>query len=73
MFINIGAVDGTNPREISGAMYRACELPPGVVGKIDIYSKCSFVAVQDDFVQTVLDRIGSTKLHGRTLRMDVAR
>lgn len=73
MFINIGAVDGANPREIAGALYRACELPPGVVGKIDIYSKCSFVAVQDDFVAAVLDRIGSTKLHGRVLRMDVAR
>ncbi len=73
MFINVGAVDGANPREISGALYRACELPPGVVGKIDIYSKCSFVAIQDDFVETVLDRVGSTKLHGRTLRMDVAR
>lgn len=73
MFINVGAVDGATPREISGALYRACELPQGTVGKIDIYAKCSFVLVQNDFVETVMDRIGSTKLHGRNLRMDVAK
>jgi ATP-dependent RNA helicase DeaD len=73
MFINVGAVDGATPREISGALYRACELPQGVVGKIDIYAKCSFVLVQNDFVETVMDRIGTTKLHGRNLRMDVAK
>jgi ATP-dependent RNA helicase DeaD len=73
MFINIGAVDGATPREISGALYRACELPQGTVGKIDIYAKCSFVLVQNDFVETAMERIGSTKLHGRNLRMDVAK
>ena len=73
MFINVGAVDGATPREISGALYRACELPQGVVGKIDIYAKCSFVLVQNDFVEMVMDRIGTTKLHGRNLRMDVAK
>jgi ATP-dependent RNA helicase DeaD len=73
MFINVGAVDGATPREISGALYRACELPQGTVGKIDIYAKCSFVLVQNDFVETAMERIGSTKLHGRNLRMDVAK
>jgi ATP-dependent RNA helicase DeaD len=73
MFINIGAVDGATPREIAGALYRACELPEGSVGKIDIYAKCSFVLVQNDFVDMAMERIGSTKLHGRNLRMDVAK
>jgi ATP-dependent RNA helicase DeaD len=45
----------------------------GTVGKIDIYAKCSFVLVQNDFVETAMERIGSTKLHGRNLRMDVAK
>jgi ATP-dependent RNA helicase DeaD len=73
MFINVGAVDGTTPREIAGALYRACELPEGSVGKIDIYAKCSFVLIQNDFVEMAMERIGSTKLHGRNLRMDVAK
>jgi ATP-dependent RNA helicase DeaD len=73
MFINVGALEGASPREISGAIYRTCELPEGSVGKIDIYSKCSFVLIQNDFVEKVMDTIGNSKLHGRTLRMDIAK
>jgi ATP-dependent RNA helicase DeaD len=73
MFINVGAMDGASPREIAGAIYRTCELPEGAVGRIDIYAKCSFVLMQNDFVELVMERIGASKLHGRTLRMDVAR
>jgi len=73
MFVNLGAVDGVTPREIAGAIYKSCELPEGVLGKIEIYSKCSFVRVQDDFVEKVIQGISTTRLKGRQLRMDLAK
>ena len=72
MFLNIGAMDQASPREISGAIYRSAELPPGTLGKIEIFEKCSYVGVPAEFVEKVIECISQTNFRGRQLRMDVA-
>jgi ATP-dependent RNA helicase DeaD len=72
MFLNIGAMDQATPREISGAIYRSADLPPGTLGKIEIFEKCSYVGVPAEFVQKVIDSVAQTSFRGRPLRMDVA-
>ncbi len=72
LFLNIGAMDQATPREISGAIYRSAELPPGTLGKIEIFEKCSYVGVPAEFVDKVIDSISQTNFRGRQLRMDVA-
>lgn len=72
MFLNIGAMDQATPREISGAIYRSADLPPGTLGKIEIFEKCSYVGVPAEFVQKVIESIAQTSFRGRPLRMDVA-
>lgn len=72
LFINIGVIDEVTPREISGAIYRTANLPPGSLGKIEIFSKCSYVGVPPEHVQQVLDGIEGSTLRGRALRMDIA-
>ncbi len=72
MFLNLGAMDQVTPREISGAIYRTVNLPPGTLGKIEIFEKCSYVGVPPEFVDQVMDQISQTNFHGRQLRMDVA-
>jgi ATP-dependent RNA helicase DeaD len=72
MFLNVGAMDQASPREISGAIYRSADLPPGTLGKIEIFEKCSYVGVPAEFVQKVIDSISQTNFRGRQLRMDVA-
>jgi len=72
LFINVGSIDEVTPREISGAIYRTANLPPGSLGKIEIFTKCSYVGVQPEHVNQVLDGIEGSSLCGRKLRMDVA-
>jgi ATP-dependent RNA helicase DeaD len=72
MFLNLGAMDQVTPREISGAIYRTVNLPPGTLGKIEIFEKCSYVGVPPEFVDQVMDMISQTNFNGRQLRMDVA-
>ena len=72
LFLNIGAMDQATPREISGAIYRSAELPPGTLGKIEIFEKCSYVGVPAEFVEKVIESISQTNFRGRQLRMDVA-
>ncbi|WP_050024835.1 DEAD/DEAH box helicase [Verrucomicrobium sp. BvORR034] len=72
LFINVGAMDEVTPREISGAIYRTANLPQGSLGRIEIFSKCSYVGVPTEFVQQVLSGIEGSSLRGRSLRMDMA-
>ncbi len=72
MFLNLGAMDQVTPREISGAIYRTVNLPPGTLGKIEIFERCSYVGVPPEYVDQVMDQISNTNYHGRQLRMDVA-
>ncbi len=72
MFLNLGAMDQVTPREISGAIYRTVNLPPGTLGKIEIFERCSYVGVPPEFVEQVTEQISNTNYHGRQLRMDVA-
>jgi ATP-dependent RNA helicase DeaD len=72
LFINIGAMDQVTPREISGMIYRSADLPPGSLGKIEIYDKCSYVGVPPEFVEKVMETVSQNSFRGRGVRMDVA-
>jgi ATP-dependent RNA helicase DeaD len=72
LFINVGTMDEATPREIAGAIYRTANLPQGSLGKIEIFTKCSYVGVPTEFVQQVLSGIEGTTYRGRNLRMDMA-
>jgi ATP-dependent RNA helicase DeaD len=72
MFINVGSIDEVTPREISGAIYSTASLPPGSLGKIEIFAKCSYVGVKPEHVQQVLSGIEGASLRNRALRMDIA-
>ncbi|RBP37342.1 ATP-dependent RNA helicase DeaD [Roseimicrobium gellanilyticum] len=72
MFINIGAMDEATPRDIVGAIYKTANLPPGSLGRVEIFEKCSYIGVPHEFVQQVQDAIGGAVFRGRGLRMDIA-
>jgi ATP-dependent RNA helicase DeaD len=72
MFINIGAMDEATPRDIVGAVYRTANLPPGSLGRVEIFEKCSYIGVPHEFVQQVQDGISGAVFRGRSLRMDIA-
>jgi ATP-dependent RNA helicase DeaD len=72
MFINLGAMDDAQPRDIAGLIYSTAQIPPGSLGKIEILEKCSFVGVPTEFAQQVETTVTGSTMRGRELRMNVA-
>lgn len=72
LFINVGAIDEVTPREIAGAIYRTADLPPGSLGRIEIFQKCSYVGVRPELAEQVIQSVGGQSIRGRQLRMDYA-
>lgn len=72
LFLNLGAMDEVSPGDIAGAIYREAALPAGSLGRIEIFERCSYVGVPEEYVEQVMSTVGQAKWRGRPLRMDVA-
>ncbi len=72
LFLNLGAMDEVTPGDIAGAIYREAQLPPGSLGRIEIFERCSYVGIPQEHVEQVMSTVGQAKWRGRPLRMDVA-
>ena len=72
LFINLGSMDNTRPGDIAGLVYNTAKIPPGSIGTIDVYEKCSYLEVPEDHVETVMSTVGGSVVRGRAVRMDLA-
>lgn len=72
LFLNLGAMDEVSPGDIAGAIYREAQLPAGCLGRIEIFERCSYVGVPEEYVDQVMSTVGQAKWRGRPLRMDMA-
>jgi ATP-dependent RNA helicase DeaD len=72
LFINIGGMDNARPGDIAGLIYNTSQIPPGSVGTIDVFEKCSYLEVPEDHVQTVMESVSGSEFRGRAVRMDLA-
>ncbi len=72
LFINLGSMDNTRPGDIAGLVYNTAKIPPGSIGTIDVYEKCSYLEVPADHVETVMSTVGGALVRGRAVRLDLA-
>ena len=72
LFINIGGMDNARPGDIAGLIYNTSQIPPGSVGTIDVFEKCSYLEVPEDHVQAVMESVSGSEFRGRAVRMDLA-
>jgi ATP-dependent RNA helicase DeaD len=72
LFINIGGMDNARPGDIAGLIYNTSQIPPGSVGTIDVFEKCSYLEVPEDHVQAVMESVSGSEFRGRSVRMDLA-
>lgn len=72
LFINLGSMDNTRPGDIAGLVYNTAKIPPGSIGTIDVFEKCSYLEVPEDHVETVMSTVGGSVVRGRAVRMDLA-
>lgn len=72
LFINLGSMDHTRPGDIAGLVYNTAKIPPGTIGTIDVFEKCSYIEVPEDHVETVMSTVTGATVRGRSVRMDFA-
>ena len=72
LFINLGSMDHTRPGDIAGLVYNTAKIPPGSIGTIDVYEKCSYLEVPEDHVESVMSSVTGSVVRGRPVRMDFA-
>ncbi len=67
--IDGGKKKKVRPGDILGALTGEGGISGHLVGKIDIFDRCAYVAVERDVVQAALQRLGRGKLKGRSFRV----
>ncbi len=72
LFINVGGMDNARPGDLAGLIYNTAKIPPGSLGTIDVFEKCSYIEVPEDHVEAVMDTVPGQMMRGREIRMDMA-
>ncbi len=58
---------GVRPKDIVGAIANEANVPGRAVGNIDIRDRFTYIEVQEEYVDRILQRVPSTRLRGRTV------
>ena len=58
---------GVRPKDIVGAIANEANVPGRAVGNIDIRDRYTYIEVQEEYVDRILQRVPSTRLRGRTV------
>jgi ATP-dependent RNA helicase DeaD len=73
LFLSLGKTHGIMAKDIVGMMYREAGLPDGSLGRITLFPRHTLVDVPEDFADQAIRSTRSSKLKGKTFRMDVDR
>lgn len=67
LIMDAGYDVGVRPKDIVGAIANEANIPGRAVGNIDIRDRFTYVEVQEEFIDRVLNRVPSTRLRGRVV------
>jgi ATP-dependent RNA helicase DeaD len=70
LFISLGKGAGIMPKDIVGMMYREAGIPDGCLGRITLFPKHCLVDVPEGLADQVINKTRSSKLRGKTFRID---
>ncbi|MBC8110421.1 MAG: DEAD/DEAH box helicase [Verrucomicrobia bacterium] len=73
LFVNIGKLDRVRPNDIVGALTGETGVAFGNIGQIDIYDKYSFVEINKQDVQKVIQGMENNTIKGKTVNIEVAK
>ncbi len=71
LFINIGKMDGVNPKALLG-MINDCVETKAEVGRIDLFTRYSLFDVADAAADEVIEQLNTLRLRGRNIRVYAA-
>ncbi len=67
LIMDAGYDIGVRPKDIVGAIANEANIPGRAVGNIDIRDRFTYVEVQEEYIDRVLNRVPSTRLRGRVV------
>lgn len=73
LFISLGKMGNIQAKDIVGMMYREAQLPDGSLGRISLFPKHTLVDVPESHADDVIRALRSSKLRGKTFRIDYDR
>lgn len=67
LIMDAGYDIGVRPKDIVGAIANEANIPGRAVGNIDIRDRFTYVEIQEEYIDRVLNRVPSTRLRGRVV------
>ena len=72
LHINIGKNKGFSPRHLLSAIFQETGLSKKLIGNIDVFDSFTFMEVQSDYADTVIEGLTGKKLKGQKVRVERA-
>lgn len=72
LYVNIGDKKGVSPRHILSAVIQETGINKKYVGDIDIYDKFTFIEVQPEYADMVVDGLTNKRIKGAKVLVEVA-
>jgi ATP-dependent RNA helicase DeaD len=72
LHINIGKTQGFSPRHLLSAIFQETGLSKKLIGNIDVFDAFTFMEVQSDYADTVIEGLSGKKLKGQKVRVERA-
>ena len=72
LHINIGKNKGFSPRHLLTAVFQETGLSKKLIGNIDVFDSFTFMEVQSDYADTVIEGLTGKKLKGQKVRVERA-
>ena len=72
LYINIGKRKGASARHILAAILQESGVPKEYIGNIDIYDKFTFVEVQEDYADAVIDNLNNKRIKRTKVTVEIA-
>ena len=73
MYINAGKRRGISPRHILGAIMGETNVDKELIGDIDVYDKFSFVEVDKDIIEDLVDNLDGVRIKGKKITAEIAK
>ena len=72
LHVNIGKNKGFSPRHLLSAIFQETGLSKKLIGNIDVFDSFTFMEVQSDYADTVIEGLTGKKLKGQKVRVERA-
>jgi len=72
LHVNLGKEHGFSPRHLLSAIFQETGLSKKLIGNIDVYDKFTFMEIQSDYAENVIEGLQGKKIKGNKIRVERA-